>query len=364
MSKLLETLLAFVGVMFVLALAAQSIQELIKAMFTIKAQTLFKAVEGLVRESVRAQGQWSIDADAILKELVRRLQALGQDGVRKGAIRLDTLPAPKLRELLEGIDPGLVPGLPVDRTVATSTLAAIASQAEQWYDLAVAPVDERYRRRMRGFALLASAIVVIPLNAGANRIYEASRADTAFQRRVSSAVARYDSMTKAADDSLRDLAAAGTVAASRPDSTAPTDTSGAVVGAAATPPRVMPPRASAAAERAALEDLIAEGGGLLKFGPPSRADLGKPSWWLGIIVSVLFVSLGAPFWHDLLETIFGLKNRLRGPSVPEAKKAEREMLEETGSRGGLRTPAAPSAEAARSAERLIQERAARLPDMT
>jgi hypothetical protein len=30
-----------------------------------------------------------------------------------------------------------------------------------------------------------------------------------------------------------------------------------------------------------------------------------------MIASVLLVSLGAPFWHDVLESVFGLKSRLR-----------------------------------------------------
>lgn len=349
MSQLLGTLLAFVGVMFVLALAAQSVQELIKAAFTIKGQTLLKAVEGLVRESVRSQGQWTIDADAIMKELTRRLAALGQKGVRKGALRLDTLPAPKLRELLAGIDPGLVPGLPVDRPVAQTVLAAIASQAERWYDLAVAPVDERYRRRMRVIALLASAIVVIPLNAGAKRIFIASRSDTTFQHRIATAVAKYDSIAKA--DST----------AAKPDTTKPADSTqvGVVPGAQPASPRR---RSSGAAERAALHDIIAAGdSGVLNFGLPKRKEMTDVGWWLSILISVLFVSLGAPFWHDLLETIFGLKNRLSGPSVPDAKVAEREMQRESTGEAPPR-PTGPSPDAARAAERLITERAARLPE--
>jgi hypothetical protein len=38
---------------------------------------------------------------------------------------------------------------------------------------------------------------------------------------------------------------------------------------------------------------------------------GDPLWWVGIVLSTLLVSLGAPFWHDLLEALFGLKNRVR-----------------------------------------------------
>jgi hypothetical protein len=46
---------------------------------------------------------------------------------------------------------------------------------------------------------------------------------------------------------------------------------------------------------------------------PERLD-----WWLGILLSTFLVSLGAPFWHDTLETLFGIKNRVRA----EAKKVE------------------------------------------
>src|SRR4026209_168114 len=104
--------------MFVVALAAQSVQELLKAAFAIKGYTLLKAIKGLVRESVRAHGQWSIDAEAILQELTLRLHALGQGAFQAKKPRLDPLPAPKLKELLGGIDPSLVPGLPVERKTA------------------------------------------------------------------------------------------------------------------------------------------------------------------------------------------------------------------------------------------------------
>lgn len=357
MSEFLEILLAFVGVMFVLALAAQSVQELLKAAFSIKGYTLLKAIKGLVRESVRAHGQWSIDAEAILQELTRRLHALGQGAFQAKKLRLDTLPAPKLKELLAGIDPSLVPGLPVERKTAKEVLAGIAAQAEQWYDLAVAPVDERYRRRMRALALLASALVVIPLNAGAGRIYDTVRSDTTVRQRVAAAVARYDSIAQASKDSQ--ALAAGEPGAARANiDTVVTDSADLIAAAPATRPSAASgPRSSAEADRAALNDLLSESGALLAFQPPKGKDFRDPKWWFGILVSVIFVSLGAPFWHDLLETIFGLKSRLRGPTLPEAKQAETRMLNEA---AAAPSSAIPS-ELQRAAERVIDERAAHLP---
>lgn len=324
MSTLLETLLTFVGVMFVLALAAQSVQELLKAAFTIKGQTMLKAIEGLVRESVRSQGQWSVDAEAILAELTRRLGALGQNGFRKGALRLDSLPAPKLKELLAGIDPSVVPGLPVERPVAKDILGAIAAQAEKWYDLAIAPVDDRYRRRMRALTLLASALVVIPLNAGAKKVYDAARTDPEFRERVAAVVARLDSIPDStaskpdatvqapiASQPIDTTRTGGDTTAARPD------TARQALASALIP--VVRGRSSPR-DSAALAT-ITKADSLLRFGPPTGEELRSLSWWFSILLAILFVSLGAPFWHDLLEMIFGLKNRLRGPSVPEATKA-------------------------------------------
>jgi hypothetical protein len=47
-------------------------------------------------------------------------------------------------------------------------------------------------------------------------------------------------------------------------------------------------------------------------------------WWIGIVASVLLVSLGAPFWHDLLETLFGLKNRMQAQAQQAASAVIRD----------------------------------------
>ncbi len=69
MGSLLETLITSVGTILVFALAAQSIQEMLKSIFAIKGRTMQAAIEGLVRESTRALGQAPADADAILVQV-------------------------------------------------------------------------------------------------------------------------------------------------------------------------------------------------------------------------------------------------------------------------------------------------------
>ncbi len=297
MSNLLQTLITFVGVILVLALAAQSVQEILKTIFTLKGSAQLKAIEGLVREAVRHKGQYSIDAEAILAEVQRRLGALGQNGWLKGKIRLDEIGADSLKDLIESVPVTALPGLPVGEAEAKSALATIADQAHKWFPLAVRPVDQRYRRRMRVMALLSSALVVIPMNAGADRMFGLARTDPAFRAVVDSMVAT----VQAIPDTAVVPDTANLLVTRRLGDSSAADTTGADTASAG---GIRNARAAAA-----LELLRADRSGF--FNPPAWRDLGRFSWWLGIVLSVLLVSLGAPFWHDLLESIFGLKNRIQ-----------------------------------------------------
>jgi hypothetical protein len=317
MVNLLQGLLTFVGVMLVLALAAQSIQEVLKTMFVVKGATQMRAMEGLVREAVRHHGQFSIDAESILAEVTRRLAALGQKGWRPNKVRLDELGAENLRDLIESVPVGSVPGLPVAEADAKAALKAVAATAARWYPLSVCPVESRYRRRMRVMALLASALVVVPLNAGAERIFNLARTDPSFRARVDSIVARLQT--------LPDTEAASVTVV--PDSAMPRAAAGTRMDVAKADS--VSPRA-----KAALQLVLAPPDSLKLFLPPGKKDFGSLGWWVGILLSVLLVSLGAPFWHDLLESLFGLKNRIR---------AEAEQAREVATRGDERRSLAEGA---------------------
>ena len=100
MTSLLEVALTLVGVMLVLALAAQSIQEVIKASFALKGRTSLQALDRLVAEAARSQGQTKTDAEEIVRAVRTRLRALGQGGVRSTAVRLDAIRAAQLGDLI------------------------------------------------------------------------------------------------------------------------------------------------------------------------------------------------------------------------------------------------------------------------
>jgi hypothetical protein len=148
---------------------------------------------------------------------------------------------------------------------------------------------------MQLWAVAAAAVVVGALNANVITIVQRALTDPAFRE-------------VAADQALR-LRTADSVAQALRDSVAaaPADTSAAAVAA----------RARLAAQRdtavARLDSLlrVSLAGSTSLFGGYPKGWRFSGEWLLGMIASVLLVSLGAPFWHDVLESVFGLKSRLR-----------------------------------------------------
>jgi hypothetical protein len=57
--------------------------------------------------------------------------------------------------------------------------------------------------------------------------------------------------------------------------------------------------------------------------------LKDPAWWIGIVLSTLLVGLGAPFWHDALETLFGVKNRVQAQANKLAAETPPIVVERT-----------------------------------
>ena len=301
MTSLLEVLLTFVGSMLILALIAQSVQELIKVTFAVKGFTARRAAESLISEAARAQGLMEADGREIVEAVVQRLVQLGQGGVRPGALRLDTLTAPLLDQLVRSVDQEAVGSLRgIGETEARERLGKVATQAVAWFPLAMGPVDERYRRRMRGLALLSSAIVVLALNADAFAILRKAREDPEFRHKVQATALHLDSLAQRARAEMGPDTAAG--------------------------PR---PHPAADTLSAALPRVLAQADSEFAFGAPGGREFGTYRWWIGILGSILLVSLGAPFWHDALEALFGLKNRIRAEAKAGGRRASAEAEQPT-----------------------------------
>src|SRR5882724_1987531 len=136
MASLLEVIITFVGAILVLALAAQSLQEIIKSSIAIKSGARLTAMKRLVTESATAAGLQPADAEDIVKRLMTRLGALGQPGLLKRNIRLDVVDKDKLRDLIIDLQPSWVRGLEgVAEAEGKAKLVKVGEHAHKWFDL-------------------------------------------------------------------------------------------------------------------------------------------------------------------------------------------------------------------------------------
>lgn len=306
MGSLLEIIATLVGTVLVLALAAQALQEMVKHTFAIKGWTRFQAVERLVVESARQAGLGTTDGKNIMEQVAERLRGLSQNGLRPGTVRLDVLDQQQLSQLIRSVDPARVCALkPLGQEDGRRRLGDVADETVKWFDLSLAPVADRYRRRMQLGALASALVVVLAVNADAIRLAGAVRTDPSVRSRM--AAAAQASWT--ADSALRVLEDSA-LALARDSATA--------AAAASLGPAIQVART----RRDSLLTATLTGDQSAFLGYPADWQFGW-TWLIGIVFSTLLVSLGAPFWHDVLEAVFGLKHRMRpGGTAPEERKPE------------------------------------------
>jgi hypothetical protein len=185
---------------------------------------------------------------------------------------------------------------------AFATVQALKSRVEAWYDTVMQGFSERYTRSMKTWTVVISACVVILLNANVVDIYrDISTSDTKRALILQSA------------DRLRDRAAVQKKEEQQ-------NTNSAV-----TPEEFY--KDATKVVNTNIDDLTAiglKGPGWITEVPELWQSQGrfegqttKSKYALvirtlvGWIVMTLLLSAGAPFWEDILESLFGVKNRLR-----------------------------------------------------
>lgn len=264
-----------------------------------------------------------------------------------------------------------VPGL--DQTIATLSSEIVAArdaldqsfgafrtkltETEQWFDTTMQSFEERYHRGMRTVSIVVSAVVVILLNADVFTLYrniaasEVLRADLVaagpglaqLQQDIATREAALEEAErKAAEEKkakeekekeARNASASSTDMAAA-SSAAATDTASAAAApaAAAGKPAPKSTREQLEEEKEQLERLVRM---YTDFGLEPVTWKGITDWFEGLIyrdagegtwgsrrlgdlrtlfgwfLMTLLLSLGAPFWHDALESLFGVKNLLR-----------------------------------------------------
>lgn len=174
----------------------------------------------------------------------------------------------------------------------------LLGKLETWYDTVMQSFEERYTRGMKTWAWVISALVVIFLNADLLNIYKEISTGDAKRAVILQAADQYRTAAKSTNEGSQNAASSMT-------------------------PEQWYDQAKTVIDKntAAYTSLGFEG---------PKWILQIPGWWkshtwseslwqavktlFGWFVMTLLLSAGAPFWEDTLESLFGIKNLLRGKS--------------------------------------------------
>ncbi len=198
---------------------------------------------------------------------------------------------------------------------AFTTVQGLKSRVETWYDTVMQSFEERYTRGMKTWTVVISAVVVIVFNINVLNVY----------REISTSSAKRALILESADRVLAQSKAANDGNGSTKTATSPNEATGPKV----TPEQVIEDAKKVFSQENVnyMTDIGLKGPkwitGIPEFfksdGYAAQQRQSDPYYRPKLVIKTLFgwalmtllLSAGAPFWEDTLETLFGLKNRMR-----------------------------------------------------
>src|SRR5215831_7358867 len=186
--------------------------------------------------------------------------------------------------------------------------ATVQTEVSRWFDAVMQSFDERYTRHMKTVAIITSIVVVIVLNANIFAIYRNIALNDALRAVIVSSAQEIQKQGKSGPDQSNAEVKSNVQQVQQFIN----DYKG--VGFNPIRPRQ-------------VKDFIS-GQGAWQGVPASDRFAHGLKVMLGWGIMVLLLSVGAPFWEDTLESLFGVKNLLR-------KKSDTANVED---RGGQQKP--------------------------
>ena len=344
----LDTVIAIVIVLLVLSLIVQAIQSFIKKLFKIKSGTILTSLEDLFKYvDISSTGKTPKE---LVGEVTEELRKLGRVSFR-GNLMIDSIAREDLLKILEKL--GYV---------------SLLAEVRTWFDTVMQSFEERYTRHMKSVAVCISVVVVVYLNANFFRIYrDFSRASIEQKAKIASAGENLLTTLKEQRAQSEAAAKERSSTATIPESSAsppreikeeleaerravvsyledykslglsPVTLDQACNWFYSVWGRTMLRNADGLPVNSANKPITDDCVQVDMNGNPALDSEGKPrdcervlrpmTWqeWrasrrqdasglLGWGVMALLLSVGAPFWQDALESLFGIKNLLRQKS--------------------------------------------------
>jgi hypothetical protein len=302
MLDILDALLATGAVVLGLSLIVQAIQQIIKQWLDLKSnymrvQLLAMFDSPAINQMFRFHGLWNVNAlaqhaDSTAITIVTQLENIMRTFGYRNLEVLETMSAEKLNEIVRAI-PWPDTSINVDE---------IQRNINIWFDLAKKGFQDLYERRMKLWAFLISAVLVIVMNANLFDVYK----EFSLNKPLRAAASAWLEQTIAQPrDSVIKI-----IRPSKADSITVVKKSDDQIA------REIQERI--AFVKSSVNDQSFQ---LFRWTKPHQVALfcaHYPLWitnWiktlLGWLAMTLLVSLGAPFWYDTLKAVMGLKNKLK-----------------------------------------------------
>jgi hypothetical protein len=319
--KTLNTVMAMIVVILILSLIVQSIQSILKKWLKLKSTTLFNSLDDLFKY-VESKDLAGIESNKLVQAVSEELRALGRVTVR-GKPMMDSIAKDDLLKLLDKIGEGKTTdalGKLVLEQVDPAKVEALREKVSMWFETVMQSFEERYARHMKSVAIVISIVVVVGLNANFFEIYQ----------NISSNDALSSSLIQKSDEIQKRLSAL------KNNTNGAVDATGAKTGSG-------DDAADLKKQIDALKELTDQSP-VFGFTPLKLSDISDfihaKGYWgtgdhpneraayllkllAGWAIMVMLLSVGAPFWQDALESLFGVKNLLR-------QKTDTKNVEDTG----------------------------------
>ena len=264
----LQSLTAVIALIFALSVIVQAVQEFIKGFLETKSGAMTQALDDFMGDMLKSS------------QVESALQARGLD-----VSALESLSTPDFRSLLDAIpfEQQKVQKLVQD---GQASLDKIKDNIAGSYQGALAKFQKIYQRKNKQIAALLSLILVLILNANVIFLYEDISADPATQQAIMYKVQ--------------------TIVAANANAKGGTSDTGS--------PGVADLQKSYQATRDNIATVLNTDTTLVRTKLYWTHDL--PRHWLKTILGLLLmaglVSLGAPFWNDVLKGATGVNNAFNG----------------------------------------------------
>ncbi len=279
--KALDTAIAMIIVLLVLSLVVQSIQSVIKKWFKMRSRSVFNSLTDLLNY-IDKPGE-SRTAEKLLEEIQGELKKLGRVSLLMKNPVVNSITKDDLLKIL-------------DRIKASS----LKDEVEVWYDTVMQSFEERYLRHMKSVAIVISVVIVIFLNANFFQIYTNISTNDVLRNAI---IAKQSEI----QDRVRLQPVNQTGEAQTPDAVE------------------QQLKAELRQLQTTLNESTTFGLQPFKLGQVKDFFAGTGAWaghtserlsylvkaLSGWAIMIMLLSVGAPFWQDALESLFGVKTLLQ-----------------------------------------------------